>query len=140
MSPIGSPVIHLRRRKTLRMLLNLSSVSERRLLDRDSVSDRSTGKIAATDGEKKKKSREKEGKGRRKLKDLLLLSSPPVERERCKTGFDNSGGLLQGSASHGWAVRRGGGGGGSLRQITGTFRCRTLRRAWRPVLVTISEN
>ncbi|GLT34059.1 hypothetical protein SLA2020_378640 [Shorea laevis] len=139
-SPSASPVIHIRRRKTLRMLLNRSSASERRRFgrcdDREKVADRSPEKTAATETSNKKGGSKREGRGRRKLKELFV-SSPPFEERESKSGVGDSEGLLPAprSVSDGQAARHG----GSLRQITGAFRYRLLRRAWRPVLVTIPE-
>lgn len=80
---------------------------------------------------------------RHKLKDLFVSSPPIEERDSAKVrGDDGEGGFGGG----------GGGGGGvggligrrgsprSLRPLSGTLRQRLLlRRAWRPVLVTIPE-
>ncbi|GLU10764.1 hypothetical protein SLE2022_275490 [Rubroshorea leprosula] len=141
-SPCASPVIHLRRRKTLRMLLSRSSASERRRFgrrddDRENVADRSPEKNATADGGNRKNGSKKEGRGRRKLRELFV-SSPPLEERGSKSGLDDNEGLLPApmSATDGMTARRGG---GSIRQMAGTLRCRILRRAWRPVLVTIPE-
>ncbi|GJW97208.1 hypothetical protein Tco_0179016 [Tanacetum coccineum] len=120
-SPSTSPIIHLRRRKTLKMLLT------RRLpdfLDRRGTDDKDSSEDEKDDGV-----------NRRKLKDLFV--SPPVDD-------DDDGG----DEERRWSdddcdlIRRRGGGGGGARRfrcLTGTLRQRLLRRAWRPVLVTIPE-
>ncbi|KAK1439086.1 hypothetical protein QVD17_04901 [Tagetes erecta] len=115
-SPSTSPVIHLRRRKTLRMFLS------RRLASRDEgFVDRRGRDIDSCE------KRKDEGV-RRKLKDLLVSSSsssssPPASEEKS--------GLI---------IRRGGCGSRGVRPLlSGTLRQRLLRRAWRPVLVTIPE-
>ncbi|XP_044468485.1 uncharacterized protein LOC123197992 [Mangifera indica] len=125
-SPTASPVIHLRRRKTLRMLLN------RRRFARPDDDDLNRD-IADKSPEIKNK------KIRAKLKDLFV-SSPPFEDKDSERGEDREGLLpVTGSLSGvgGSASRRGSV--GSLRPISATFRHRLLRRAWRPVLVTIPE-
>ncbi|KAJ6738616.1 hypothetical protein OIU74_003557 [Salix koriyanagi] len=71
---------------------------------------------------------------RRKLKDLFVSSPPFEEKERCGGGEEV--GLFSGGAA---AVRRSGVGGGALRPVAASLRYRLLRRAWRPVLVTIPE-
>lgn len=85
----------------------------------------------------------------RKLKDLFV-SSPPLEDKEKKTNSSNHRdggseiGLLPVTGSVGGgsgcslAARRGGAS-GALRPVSATFRYRLLRRAWRPVLVTIPE-
>ncbi|KAG6743143.1 hypothetical protein POTOM_054089 [Populus tomentosa] len=73
---------------------------------------------------------------RRKLKDLFV-ASPPFEQER--RGGERGGGEEVGLISGGGGALRRGGGGGALRPVAATFRYRLLRRAWRPVLVTIPE-
>ncbi|KAJ4707060.1 putative 50S ribosomal protein-related [Melia azedarach] len=123
-SPTASPVIHLRRRKTLRMLLNRRRLSRR---DDDDL-DR---EITEQSSEIKNK------KIRAKLKDLFV-SSPPFEEKDSQTEEDREGLLpMTGSAGSGSSTRRGSA--GSLRPVSATFRYRLLRRAWRPVLVTIPE-
>lgn len=119
-SPSTSPVIHLRRRKTLRMLL--SRGASRRLASRDEFVDRRARDIDSCE-------KRKDETVRRKLKDLLVASSSPPASEE-KSGGDG-GGLI---------IRRGGcGGSRGVRPLSGTLRQRLLRRAWRPVLVTIPE-
>ncbi|XP_062107421.1 uncharacterized protein LOC133818520 [Humulus lupulus] len=142
-SPSASPVIHLRRRKTLRMLLNRP---ERRLPRREMSSD--VTEIDGEDGEDPPPMKSKEVRARRKLKDLFVSSPPPLEDRVCNKrggdGEEEQRGLLPGttaSVESGFGVslvarRRGF---GSLRPVTAGFRYRLLRRAWRPVLVTIPE-
>lgn len=137
-SPSASPVIHLRRRKTLRMLL---SRPERRLPRREIPSE--VSEIDDDDdGEDRPPMKSKDVRTRRKLKDLFV-SSPPLE-DRVSDKRDDGEeqrGLLPGTGSVsggvGLAARRRGI--GSLRPVTAGFRYRLLRRAWRPVLVTIPE-
>ncbi|PON53119.1 50S ribosomal protein-like protein [Parasponia andersonii] len=145
-SPSASPVIHLRRRKTLRMLL---SRPERRLPRREIAPE-----VPEIDGEDPPPKKSKEASARRKLKDLFVSSPPPLEdRISDKRGIDGgdeeeqrgllpgtgsvSGGFGVGGSGFGSAARRRGI--GSLRPVSAGFRYRLLRRAWRPVLVTIPE-
>ncbi|GJV95346.1 hypothetical protein Tco_0020769 [Tanacetum coccineum] len=119
-SPSSSPVIHLRRRKTLRMLL--SRTGNRRLTTHDEFTDRK--------GDSPEN--RKDCGVRRKLKDLLVAS--PENRRLIDVDDSGDGGGRGG----GLVMRRRGG--GSWRPLTGTLRQRLLlRRAWRPVLVTIPE-
>lgn len=123
-SPTTSPVIHLRRRKTLRMLLN-----RRRFARQDD--DDLDREVADELPEIKNK------KIRAKLKDLFV-SSPPFEERDPDSGGDRRGLLpVTGTVGSGSATRRGSA--GSLRPVSATFRYRFLRRAWRPMLVTIPE-
>ncbi|XP_057809074.1 uncharacterized protein LOC131023545 [Salvia miltiorrhiza] len=117
-SPTTSPVIHLRRRKTLRMLLGRGG---RRLPQRcdDASPDRSD------------EERSPEKSVSHKLKDLFV-SSPPSFSERAS---ENAGERLL--PAGGGGGRRGGA--RSLRPLSATFRQRLLRRAWRPALVAIPE-
>ncbi|KAF5479924.1 hypothetical protein F2P56_000706 [Juglans regia] len=162
-SPSASPVIHLRRRKTLRMLLNRADRRGRFSRQEDSPELRNRGSDLnrAPDNKKKqKKEKNEEVRIRHKLKDLFV-SSPPLEDRVSDKRFQNEeqeqeqqeqqqqqqqqlvgtlpeNGSLGGGGSP--AHRRGrSGGAGSFRPITATFRYRLLRRAWRPVLVTIPE-
>ncbi|KAI3712945.1 hypothetical protein L1987_71515 [Smallanthus sonchifolius] len=129
-SPATSPVIRLRRRKTLRMFL--SRGGSRRLPPGDEFTDRRASDIDSPEIRK-------DGGVRRKLKDLLV-SSPPPTRLLEDNGGDGDGGeeAKRWSVGGGLVVRRGGGSRG-LRPLSGTLRQRLLRRAWRPVLVTIPE-
>ncbi|KAH8483314.1 hypothetical protein POPTR_017G117866v4 [Populus trichocarpa] len=123
-SPTTSPVFHIRRRrKTLRMLLSKKSDARWRAPRREDQSEVEEDPLPE--------------KGvRRKLKDLFV-SSPPFEQER--RGGERGGGEEVGLISGGGAALRRGGGVGALRPVAATFRYRLLRRAWRPVLVTIPE-
>lgn len=138
-SPTTSPVIHLRRRRTLRMFL--SRPERRRFARRE-------GSSAELDDEDPPEMREKEVRVRRKLKDLFVSSPPPLEDcdKRCQEEERREQeGLLPTMVSSGLgsrfrtgsAFRRGGA--ASLRPVSSAFRYRFLKRAWRPVLVTIPE-
>ncbi|KAF5750164.1 hypothetical protein HS088_TW03G00496 [Tripterygium wilfordii] len=129
-SPSASPVFHVRRRrKTLRMLLS-------RPADRHRIPNRDD----STDLEEV--SRDKpEKRVRRKLKELFV-SSPPLEDNASGSNRRDEREVLLPSASANSvggspATRRGAS--GSLRPVSATFRYRLLRRAWRPMLVTIPE-
>lgn len=129
-SPSASPVIHLRRRRTLRMLLSRATggASGRRLPPR--CCGASTDQRGSSD---KRSSPEKEKVSlvSNKLKDLFVSSPPPL----AETVSENVREMLL--PSNGEMQR---GGGRSLRPLAATFRQRLLlRRAWRPVLVGIPE-
>ncbi|KDP32983.1 hypothetical protein JCGZ_13014 [Jatropha curcas] len=142
-SPTTSPVIHLRRRKTLRMLLSRTSdhhPQRRRRIPR-----------LDEQPEHQKDPPEKK-RVRRKLKDLFVSSPPFEDKNEDNTDADGEVELLSvtGSGGGGGGGSGGGGGGtgglaarrggaGSLRPVSGTFRYRLLRRAWRPMLVKIPE-
>ncbi|MCD7452982.1 hypothetical protein HAX54_019041 [Datura stramonium] len=132
-SPTTSPVIHLRRRKTLRMLLSRGG-SGRRLTRREVCSpDRLVG-------DRDLPEKGKEIVVSHKLKDLFVSSPPPFERslsENTRQGLSPATSGAGGGFSAGSAVRRIGA--RSLRPLSATFRQRLLRRAWRPVLVSIPE-
>ncbi|GAB2300009.1 hypothetical protein Dimus_034052 [Dionaea muscipula] len=156
-SPTTSPVVHLRRRKTLRMLLSRSGNGcggggDRRFeqrrggneesSDRKRTDDRSTVKV-----KQQKLLEPRQMSVRQKLKDLLI-SSPPA----LGVGDHNGGkkrivdeeearGLLPATDGKGCGLemRRGAGSAGSLRPLSATLRQRLLRRAWRPVLIAIPE-
>ncbi|KAH0697342.1 hypothetical protein KY290_015209 [Solanum tuberosum] len=132
-SPTTSPVIHLRRRKTLRMLLSRSiggGGSGRRLPRREVCSpDRFVGERDSTE-------KGKELVVSHKLKDLFV-SSPPSFAENTRQGLSPAASGAGGGFSAGSSVRRIGL--RSLRPLSATFRQRLLRRAWRPVLVSIPE-
>ncbi|CAL5372502.1 unnamed protein product [Camellia sinensis] len=138
-SPTTSPVIHLRRRKTLRMLLSrASSGTGRRLPRREESPDRKRNSAAADSSEKNKEL----AVVSHKLKDFFV-SSPTLE-ERATEKIRDVGAEFSAAT----AVAAGGGGGGvagrrvgqrSLRPLSAAFRQRLLRRAWRPVLVSIPE-
>lgn len=123
-SPTTSPVIHLRRRKTLRMLLSRGG-------DSGGGSDRSVspGDDASPDrisGDGDSPDKGKELIGSHKLKDLFV-SSPPSEKSKPEFSPE-----IDGSAVRGIGVR-------SVRPLSATFRQRLLRRVWRPMLVSIPE-
>ncbi|CAI0451440.1 unnamed protein product [Linum tenue] len=87
-------------------------------------------------------------RARRRLKDLFVSSSPPFDDDRTKNrgrdgvrmltagpgGVGSNGNYTNSGFGRGFSGRRRG-----LRQGAASFRCRLLRRAWRPVLVTIPE-
>ncbi|KAL8099237.1 uncharacterized protein LOC141682764 [Apium graveolens] len=107
-SPTTSPIINLRRRKTLRMLLTRTATDVCRRLPPPE---------------------EKNSVKNNKLKDLFISSSssvsPPRSEEMSSRVSDESGWRSSGArAVRPWSV--------ALRQ-------RLLRKAWRPVLVTIHE-
>ncbi|KAK9049397.1 hypothetical protein SSX86_031632 [Deinandra increscens subsp. villosa] len=83
----------------------------------------------------------RDGGVRRKLKDLLVASpSPPPPRlleENGGDGGEETSRWSGGGGGGGLMIRRGGWRG--LRTSSGSLRQRLLRRAWRPVLVTIPE-
>ncbi|XP_010264782.1 PREDICTED: uncharacterized protein LOC104602699 [Nelumbo nucifera] len=136
-SPTTSPVVHLRRRKTLRMLLGRSG-SGRRLPRREESPDREQA-ISPDPPENEKKALLSHT-----LKDLFV-SSPPFEDINAKPppkeksirdigdAFPSAINRVPVSSS----ARRGGI--GSPRPLSAAFRYRLLRRPWRPVLVAIPE-
>ncbi|CAI0450989.1 unnamed protein product [Linum tenue] len=148
-SPTTSPVVHLRRRKTLRMLLSRGSPA----------ADHHRRAMAMFDeGQKQRRDLPSDCKrARRRLKDLFVSSSPPLDDDRTKNrgrdgvrmltagpGEIDDGASDRGVGSNGDYTNSGFGRGFSgrrrgLRQGAASFRCRLLRRAWRPVLVTIPE-
>jgi len=146
-SPSASPVIHLRRRRTLRMLLNRTDRRGRFACRDDSSELRGMDSDPNRAPPDKAKKKEKSGeiRVRHKLKDLFVSSPPPPEdRVTDKRLEEDEVGSLPAVGSVGGgisAARRGGGAerAGSFRPVTATFRYRLLRRAWRPVLVTIPE-
>ncbi|KFK25837.1 hypothetical protein AALP_AA8G168700 [Arabis alpina] len=137
MSPTKSPVFHLRRRNTLRMLFEKSSDSRRRnlrqILEESSESDGKSGK-------------KKRGNHRtkRQLKELLVTSpSPPF-----KGGDEIDGGGEERSeispVTVGSVNSNGNGRELTSRRLSSSgsvhsFRLRILRKPWRPVLVSIPE-
>lgn len=144
-SPSASPVIHLRRRKTLRMLLNRTD-RRGRFACRDESSElrgMDSDPNRAPPDKAKKKEKSGEIKVRHKLKDLFVSSPPPEDKVSDKRLEEDEVGLLPATGSVGGgisAARRGGAERtGSFRPVTASFRYRLLRRAWRPVLVTIPE-
>lgn len=143
-SPTASPVFHIRRRKTLRMLLNRRRFHRQDDGDMDRRGNSSSSSAAASvDDDEESPEIVKSKKIRAKLKDLFV-SSPPFE-ERDSESSEVREGLLPVSSA-GSSIGGGGGGSssrrgssGALRPVSATFRYRLLRRAWRPVLVTIPE-
>ncbi|OWM64420.1 uncharacterized protein LOC116208587 [Punica granatum] len=139
-SPSASPVVHLRRRrrKTLRMLLDHSD--DRRQFRSNSPE----VKFAAGHEDSQMERAGSSLRSRRKLKDLFVSSSPPLEGTESPS--DNGGDteigerLVTGTAATpeiSSVLRRRYT--GSLRPSVGPFRYRLLRRAWRPALVPIPE-
>ncbi|KAL0343371.1 UNVERIFIED_CONTAM: hypothetical protein Sangu_1224500 [Sesamum angustifolium] len=132
-SPSTSPVIHLRRRKTLRMLLSRAGGgSGRRLPPRcdDGSPDRTVSSEEGSSAEKSKALLVSH-----KLKDLFV-SSPPALGERDSENV-REGLLMPSSGGAIGDLRRSVA--RSLRPLSATLRQRLLRRAWRPVLVAIPE-
>ncbi|XP_074306259.1 uncharacterized protein LOC141641498 [Silene latifolia] len=134
-APTSSPVIHIRRRKTLRMLLGKASATStagnfhRRFLHSQNNRRQDSG---GSDLSSEKPSDRVAGGGgvRSKLKDLFV-SSPPEDAAAERLLKDGGGSVV--------AVKRGGDGGGG-RAFSATLKQRLLmRRAWRPVLVGIPE-
>ncbi|XP_051127470.1 uncharacterized protein LOC127248928 [Andrographis paniculata] len=124
-SPSASPVIHLRRRKTLRMLLfrggggsgRRQLPSPQRPTDRKASSPENGKELLVSN----------------KLKDLFVSSPPPAMGEQLS---ENVRGGLPPSPSGGDFQR---GVPRPLRPLSATLRQRLLRRAFRPVLVGIPE-
>ncbi|KAJ4869689.1 hypothetical protein Rs2_48740 [Raphanus sativus] len=146
-SPTRSPVVHLRRRKTLRLLLTRSSDRWRSPEIQNDAEE-----LTGSDGSRGLSGKRDKIRSRRKLRELFV-SSPPVEEgqrgggggggdarngmERALVpvnGVDTNGGVGEESTG-----RRMGHNGATRPMLSGTLRCRLLRRAWRPVLVTIPE-
>ncbi|KAK4366328.1 hypothetical protein RND71_014208 [Anisodus tanguticus] len=113
-SPTTSPVIHLRRRKTLRMLLCRNS-------DRESSGDDVSPDRISRDSPDKGKELVL---GSHKLKDLFVS-----ENSRPEFSPESDGGAGGSIRSE---VR-------VIRPLSATFRQRLLRRVWRPMLVSIPE-
>ncbi|KVI08862.1 uncharacterized protein LOC112501923 [Cynara cardunculus var. scolymus] len=131
-SPSTSPVIHLRRRKTLRMLLSRGGGGTRRLPPTNEFVDRRGSDVDSSEDEK-------DSGARRKLKDLFVSSSsPPPPSTLGESGRDGGEETNRWSGDDADLIGRRGGSRG-LRALPGTLRQRLLRRAWRPVLVTIPE-
>ncbi|KAL2453369.1 50S ribosomal protein-related [Abeliophyllum distichum] len=125
-SPTTSPLNHLRRRKTLLMLFSHGDGTKLPAKHDDWSSDQRGNRNPGRSPEKRKMHLVSH-----KLKDLFA-SSPPAFDERV---WEN---VREGSLPPvGGGVRRGGA--RSRRPVWAAFRRRLLRRAWRPVLVTIPE-
>lgn len=161
-SPTASPVVHLRRRKTLRMLLGRTAsgkYNHRRFHRREESPDRrrTEDKSAQIGRYEDHRSRKQHRISvRSKLKDLLVSSPPPlgesakkmeqgeIQRLLPTTGCPNEGFCISGGEAGGSCggvtVGRRIGGAGVMRPLTATLRQRLLRRAWRPVLVAIPEH
>ncbi|KAL2457632.1 50S ribosomal protein-related [Forsythia ovata] len=131
-SPTTSPVIHLRRRKTLRMLLsrNGGGGGEGRRLPPRPGDDSSDGRRSNDGDDSQEKG--KDTVVSHKLRDLFVSSPPPFEE---RTSGNSREGI---SPAAGMDGRRGGT--RPLRPLSATFRQRLLRRAWRPVLGAIPES
>ncbi|KAF8010196.1 hypothetical protein BT93_J0970 [Corymbia citriodora subsp. variegata] len=144
-SPTTSPVVHLRRRKTLRMLLNRAD--RRRLPRREGSPEQDLARQSPPENPGR-------FRARHKLRDLFVSSPPPPPpldgaarserrldaRERLlaeAAGTEATGSGGGGGGGEGLAARRGGG--GSIRPLSAAFRYRLLRRPWRPMLVAIPE-
>ncbi|KAL6351190.1 hypothetical protein AAG906_031776 [Vitis piasezkii] len=125
-SPTSSPLIQLRRRKTLRTLLG-------RTPRRRDFSDRQTAE--------KKKNKKSKDSSSRTLKDLFV-SSPPLDEDTKKAAenLKNKSEAFP-SAMNGEDISGDGLGAAPLspRPVWLGFRHRFIKRAWRPVLVTIPE-
>lgn len=135
MSPTKSPVFHIRRRKTLRMLFEKSSDGRRRnlrqILEESPESDGNSG-------------RNKRGNHRatRKLKELLVTSPfkgrdeiDGGREERSEISAVTVGSVNSNGDGRELTARRFGSSSGSVQ----SFRLRILRKPWRPVLVSIPE-
>lgn len=130
-SPAASPVVHLRCRKTLRLLLGRADRRKFHLGDPPCTRREDPGPGSS-----------REFRVGHKLKDLFM-SSPPArleggapneickDRDRLLAG--NSRTVVAGDSSAGR------GGKGFLRPLSAGLRYRLLRKAWRPVLVAIPE-
>ncbi|CAN0913698.1 hypothetical protein LINGRAHAP2_LOCUS28090, partial [Linum grandiflorum] len=154
-SPTTSPVFHLRRhhnhrrRNTLRMLLSRgggSTTPERHHLRAMAMFD------SPPRGEKNQIVVQQRDlpvdshRARRKLKDLFVSSTSPPFDDHRKQSRDEVRLLSDGCGGSSNSSGGGGGGGGGvcgrrsgIRPAAARFRCRLMRRAWRPVLVTIPE-
>lgn len=140
-SPTTSPVVHLRRRRTLRMLLNRAD--RRRFPRREGSPEQDAGRQSPPENPAR-------FRARHKLRDLFVSSSPPPPpplppvdgAARPERRLEARERLLAeagtGTDVGGVGARRGGVG-GSIRPLSAAFRYRLLRRPWRPVLVAIPE-
>ncbi len=141
-SPRTSPVVHLRRRKTtLRMLLSRTTTT----IGRRSHSPAQTLIPSIFSPLKKDKKKEKENENddvatqSRSLKDLFV-SSPPLEESNHRGEMEEMIVVKAKSEGIGGGFDNWRTGPGSPKPVWNGFRYRSLlRRAWRPVLVTIPE-
>lgn len=128
-SPTASPLIQLRRRKTLRTLLGRTP-RRREFPDRQAAAE-------------KKRNKKSKDAGSRSLKELFVSSPPPHEDSKTAAERMNNKSEAFPSATNREDVGGGGGGPGaaplSPRPVWLGFRQRCIKRAWRPVLVTIPE-
>ncbi|RAL46607.1 hypothetical protein DM860_004886 [Cuscuta australis] len=132
LSPSASPVIHLRRRKTLGMLLGRGGGSGgvRRL----PIGDGSSAGQNVENRDSPDEEKEQTASHKHKLKDFLLSSPSPPPLDERLSGNVRVGLSQAGSWSGGQRF-----GDRSPRPLSATIRQRLLRRAWRPVLVAIPE-
>lgn len=141
-SPTTSPVIHIRRRKTLRMLLGRGSGgSNAAVFHRQHHSPDNRRRNNNSGGNDNAGNKESNLGARLKLKDLFVSSPPPARKVREEEeGQRLLPAAADGDSAGGLAIaRRAGDGGRGLRPLSATLRQRLLRRAWRPVLVGIPE-
>ncbi|XP_042503032.1 uncharacterized protein LOC122080183 [Macadamia integrifolia] len=128
-SPTTSPIIHLRRRKTLRMLLSRTSGSGRRLFRREELPDRQEVVPDSHPPES------------RTLKDLFISSPPPQELQRQdnlnKATEKIGGGDMEAFPS---SIINRGDTSMARRFSIGSYRYRLSRRVWRPILIAIPES
>uniref|UniRef100_A0A7C9D9L8 Uncharacterized protein n=1 Tax=Opuntia streptacantha TaxID=393608 RepID=A0A7C9D9L8_OPUST len=145
-SPTTSPVIHIRRRKTLRMLLGRDTASRnagnfnRRFHQPPPRSGNSPDRRSdhAGDSKRRMETGKEHFRVRLKLKDLFVSSPPPAtirKEEKSQRSLPSSA-----SPDARFTVAKPGGGSGSIRPLSATLRQRLLmRRAWRPMLMAIPE-
>ncbi|KAL3525482.1 hypothetical protein ACH5RR_013854 [Cinchona calisaya] len=140
-SPSASPVIHLRRRKTLRMLLSRGGSGSGSGSGNRRISRREEGSPDRRRIERDSPEKGKEMVVSHKLRDLFISSPPSFEEKVSENVRDGLLSCGSGGGGGGGGLRRSDGGGGdrSLRPLSATFRQRLLRRAWRPVLMSIPE-
>ncbi|XP_060188201.1 uncharacterized protein LOC132617249 [Lycium barbarum] len=120
-SPTTSPIIHLRRRKTLRMLL--SRGGERGSRGGHPSGDNTSPDRISSESRDSPDNKENELVGRsHKLKDLFVSEN---SRPEFSPESDRAAGSIV-------SIR-------SVRPLSATFRQRLLRRVWRPMLVSIPE-
>ncbi|KAK9683186.1 hypothetical protein RND81_10G121800 [Saponaria officinalis] len=125
--PTSSPIVHIRRRKTLRMLLGKSAASHGPSFHRRFLHNRRNEFVADDESPPRISSDQKKhsNKVRSKLRDLFVSSPENAAEDSGSTALETA------------EVRRRGGG---VRPFTATLRQRFLmRRGWRPVLGAIPE-